>query len=93
MKLISFPEQTTVFAKDQPAYEPLPAYRFNDAEGRIACCWQLSWKERLSLLFTGRIWHQIFTFNHPLQPQLLSVEKPEMSISTGPRGRGNGPSD
>lgn len=77
MKLIEFPEQTLVIAKDQPQYQPLPAYRFQDRrgklEGRIACCWQLSWKERLQLLFTGRVWHQILTFNQPLQPQLLSI--------------------
>jgi hypothetical protein len=80
MKLIEFPQQTVVIAKDQPEYNPLPAYRFGDAEGRIACCWSLSWRERLRVLFTGRIWHQILTFNQPLQPQLLTIEKPDMPL-------------
>lgn len=79
MELIEFPEQTTVYAKDQPEYRPLPAHHFCDAEGRIACCWSLSWRERLQVLLTGRIWHQVLTFNRPLQPQLLTVEKPGMS--------------
>ena len=79
MKIVEFPEATTVYAKDQPQYLPLPAHRFGDADGRIACCWRLSWRERLQILFTGRIWHQVLTFNQPLQPQLLSVEKPEMT--------------
>ena len=78
MKLVEFPEQTVVIAKDQPPYKPLPAHRFNDDSGRIACCWELNWHERLTVLFRGRIWHQVLTFNQPLQPQLLSVKKPEM---------------
>lgn len=78
MKLIEFPEQTVVIAKDQPEYEPLPAHVFHDATGRIACCWRLTWRERFKLLFTGLIWHQVLTFGHALQPQLLTVEKPDM---------------
>lgn len=78
MNLIEFPEQTVVIAKDQPQYNPLPAYQFRDEQGRIACCWALTWKERLRLLWTGRLWHQVLTFDQPLQPQLLTVEKPEM---------------
>jgi hypothetical protein len=89
MKLIEFPEQTVVIAKDQPEYYGMPAhcFRANPEEGRIACCWRLSWWERLTLLATGRIWHQILTFNHPLQPQLLTVEKPDMPMPLKPKGR------
>lgn len=79
MRLIEFPEQTVVIAKNQPEYRPLPAHRFGDAQGRIACCWRLSFLERVRVLFTGIIWHEILTFNQPLQPQLLSIEKPPMS--------------
>lgn len=79
MNLIEFPEQTVIIAKDQPEYLPLPAHRFaGDTQGRIAFCWQLTWRERLVVLFRGRIWHEVLTFNHPLQPQLLTVTKPEM---------------
>jgi hypothetical protein len=79
MKLIEFPEQTTVIAKDQPEYHPLPAHRFkNDRQGRIAFCWQLTWRERLIVLFAGKLWHQVLTFNGPLQPQMMTVEKPHM---------------
>ena len=31
-----------------------------------------------ALLIRGRIWHEVLTFNHPLQPQLLSIDKPDM---------------
>ncbi len=79
MKLIEFPEQTVVIAKDQPQYNPLPAYRYpDDPQGRIAFCWSMTWKERLQCLITGRLWHEVLTFNRPLQPQKLGVNKPEM---------------
>ncbi len=79
MNLVEFPEQTVVIAKDQPEYLPLPAYRFaNDPEGRIVCCWRLTWRERLSVLLRGTVWHQVLTFNGPLQPQLLATDKPDM---------------
>ncbi|SRR6266550_315405 len=79
MHLETFAEVNVVFAEGQPEYEPLPAHRFNDPlQGRIVCCWKLNFIERIKILFTGRIWHQILTFDSPLQPQLLSVEKPEM---------------
>ncbi len=81
MNLIEFPEQTVVIAKDQPEYMPLPAYRFaNDPQGRIVCCWALTWGERFRLLLTGKVWHQVLTFNQSLQPQLLTGDKPEMPI-------------
>ena len=85
MKLIGFPEQTVVIAKDQPEYLPLPAHRFEgDAQGRIAFCWQLSWRERLSVLLRGVLWHQVLTFNQPLQPQFLAIEKPAMPSASVP---------
>lgn len=79
MDIISFPEQTTVFAENQPEYRPLPAHHFGDESGTIACCWSLTWRERLRVLLSGKIWHQVLTFHQPLQPQLLTVEKPVMA--------------
>ncbi len=80
MQLVEFDEQTVVIAKDQPEYLPLPAhYLVGDPEGRVTCCWQLTWKERLAVLFRGKVWQQVLTFNQPLQPQLLLVDKPEMT--------------
>lgn len=80
MTLIEFPEQTVVIAKDQPEYLPLPAHRLaGDQQGRIACCWKLTWRERLAVLFRGILWHQVLTFNQPLQPQLLTTTKPDMA--------------
>ncbi len=79
MKLEYFPEHNIVFAKDQPEYDPLPARVFkNDPQGRVVFCWGLSWRERLAVFFTGKIWHQVLTFHRPLQPQLATVNKPRM---------------
>ena len=79
MNIINFSEQTCVFAKDQPQYRPLPAHiDKGDPEGRLTCCWSLTWRERLRVLWTGKLWHQVLTFNQPLQPQLLLTEKPPL---------------
>jgi hypothetical protein len=78
MHTISFPEQSTSFAKNQSEYKPLPAYAHNDPQGTITCAWHLPFLARLHLLFTGRIWHSVWTFHDPLQPQRLSVDKPYM---------------
>lgn len=73
---VSFPEQTTVVAKDQPEYKPLPAHI--SSSGALTCCWRLSFRERLWVLFTGHVWQIVLTFHSPLQPQILIVSKPEM---------------
>lgn len=71
MKPIEFDKMTCVYAKDQKEYLPLPVHKYPD--GTITCCWQLTLKERIRLLFTGVIWCRILTFNKPLQPHLLTV--------------------
>ncbi len=79
MNTIPFPEQTTTYAKDQPQYSPLPAHIDRaDPNGTVTCCWRMSWRERLTVLVKGVIWHQVWTFHKPLQPQLLTVDKPEL---------------
>ena len=84
MDLIEFPEQTVVIAKNQPEYLPLPAHRFaNDPRGRITFCWRLTWRERLRVLWTGLLWHEVLTFDRPLQPQRLSTDKPDMLAREG----------
>lgn len=84
MKLTHFPEQNLVVAENQPPYTPMPAYYMGTREGHIVCCWKLSFRERLSVLLSGRVWHQILTFNQPLQPQLLSISKPSMQWKPNP---------
>jgi hypothetical protein len=78
MKIVEFPEQNVIYAKDQPQYWPLPAFKLpNDARGQVICCWKLTWIERIKIAFTGKIWHSMLTFNKPLQPQMMWVDKPK----------------
>lgn len=80
MKPVMFDECTTVFAKHQAPYCPLPGHINQlDGRGKATFCWGLDWKDRLRVLFTGRVWQQVLTFNQSLQPQLLSTTKPHMS--------------
>ena len=74
MKPIKFTEQNCVYAKDQPEYLPLPVHKTED--GMVISCWALTWRERLRVLLTGRMWWSVLTFNHPLQPQSPQVESP-----------------
>lgn len=83
MKAISFPEQTLIIAKDQPEYQPLPAHVGWIDEDKslhgVTFCWKLSFRERVKLFFTGKLWHRVMTFNKPLQPVLLDVNKPRFN--------------
>jgi hypothetical protein len=81
MKPIEFEEQNCVYAEDQPEYLPLPVFKEKGEEGAVTSCWALTWRaltwrERLRLLWTGRVWLTVWTFNEPLQPQLLRVNYP-----------------
>lgn len=74
MQPVEFTQQNGILAKEQPQYLPLPVYRTKD--GLTISCWRLSFKERLKLLFTGRMWVHMLTFNQPLQPLFLDVDDP-----------------
>lgn len=71
MRAIEFPEHNIVFAKDQPEYQPLPARKTDD--GKVTSCWRLTWRERLAVLFGGRVYVTQLTFNQSLQPLLPST--------------------
>ncbi len=66
--------EITTYAEDQPEYLPLPAHRQPD--GTVTTRWRLSFKEWLQLLWTGDLWLQVLTYNHPLQPVKLSTTCP-----------------
>jgi len=72
MKPIKFDGHNMVYAKDQPEYLPLPVYK--NKVGNVTSCWGMSLKERLKVLFTGKIFVSIRTFNNPLQPQRVTID-------------------
>ena len=70
----SLPE--TVFAKDQPEYEPLPVFKFDD--GAVLSRWRLTFWERLRVLWFGDVYLWQLTFNRPLQPVMLEAKRPDL---------------
>jgi len=78
MKPIEFKEQNVVFAKNQPEYQPLPAFKIDSKQGEVISCWHLSFFERLRVLLTGKIWVSLMSFNTPLTPIFMSTKKSDM---------------
>jgi hypothetical protein len=76
MTPIKYKYCNTVFAEAQPEYLPLPAWLSADTERRVVTCWKLSWRERLKILITGRLWFSQLTFGDPAQPLLPEVHCP-----------------
>lgn len=74
MKPITFKESNVVYAKDQPEYLQLPAYRNHC--GDVICLWKLNILERIKIVFTGKLWLHVLTFNHPLQPLRPTLDFP-----------------
>ena len=74
---VNFKENNIEFAKDQLPYLPLPAWKKPDDEkGTVVCCWKASLKERLQILFTGRLYLSLLSFNKPLTPNRIYAENP-----------------
>ena len=84
MKLKTFKECNITYAEHQPPYLPLPAHRSRD--GEVTACWGLSFRERLKVLITGRIFLQTLTFNRPLQPLRMFSKKPNLISDDTERG-------
>jgi hypothetical protein len=70
MKPIKFKGHNLVLAENQEEYHPLPVCDERTPEGTKVSCWQLTWKERILILFTGRLFISQFTFGHSYQPIL-----------------------
>lgn len=74
MDVVKFKECNITYAENQPEYLPLPALKMDD--GEIVTCWKPSIKEKLKIVFKGKIWLNVLTFNKPLQPLRMSANKP-----------------
>jgi hypothetical protein len=64
-----------ILAKDQPEYRDLPVLIWGKPIVYVSR-WELTWKERWKLFWSGSIWIQQMTFGGKLQPQLPSVYEP-----------------
>ena len=78
MKPIEFKDQNVVFAKDQPEYMPLPALLLDTPRGEVISCWKMSLRDRIKILFTGKVWLSLVSFNKPLMPSYLSANRKEV---------------
>ena len=78
MKPIKFKHQNSTYAKNQLEYQPLPALKIEGEEGHVVSCWKMSFKERIIVLFTGKIWMNLMSFNKPLMPSFLSVNRKDV---------------
>jgi len=76
MKPIRFKQYTTIYAENQPPYIPLPVYEDDVKGGRVLHCWQLSFLERLKILFTGKLWIHVANFGKKLQPIKPMINNP-----------------
>ena len=77
MEPIKFDGANVVYGANQPEYKPLPAERRPGPCGEIVTCWELSPDELKRVQETGKIWLGVLTFGQPLQPVIMSVDKPE----------------
>lgn len=82
MEPIKFEGVNVVYGENQPEYMPLPAEKRIPEKtdrffGEVLTCWKLSPEELKKIQETGIIWLSLLTFGQPLQPIMLSVEKPE----------------
>jgi len=78
MKPVEFKHQNIVFAEGQPEYESLPALLIDSPQGEVISCWKMSFKERVKVLFFGRVWVSLMSFNKPLTPSYISVNRKEV---------------
>lgn len=70
MKPIKFKGSNLTLAENQPQYQQLPVCYQGGTEATMTSCWKLSWKERIRLLFKGKLFISQLTFHSPLQPIL-----------------------
>ena len=77
MKAIKFKGCNVEFAKNQDEYKTLPA-SLNKDEGIVTTCYKLSYMDLLKVIFTRKVWLGQMTFNKPLQPQKISVNRNDL---------------
>ncbi len=78
MEAVNFPEMNTKYAKHQEEYKTLPAFKAQDEEGIVITCWKLTFWERVKLLWKAHLWLNMMTFNKPLTPVYMSVDKKDI---------------
>ena len=73
LKAKDFSESNLVYAKDQKEYSPLPVHYSKN--GEVTSCWELNDEQIEKIKETKCLWLHVLTFNQPLQPLAMSVDK------------------
>ena len=58
-------------------YEKLPS-SLDREKGMVITCYKLSCMDSLKVIFTRKVWLGQITFDKPLQPQKLSVNRKDL---------------
>jgi len=87
MKPIKFREQNKVYGENQKPFLPLPVYEDDVQGGRVFHCWQLTFRERIKILFTGKLWISVLNFGRGLQPVKPMVDIPFKKIKQNGKNR------
>ncbi|MCS3000921.1 hypothetical protein NXW41_22285 [Bacteroides thetaiotaomicron] len=78
MKPKKIQEANVVYGEGQPEYKPLPAHKTK--EGQAIFCFELDEAERKKIAETGELWVSLLTFNQPLQPIFITINKSDLFI-------------
>lgn len=77
MKPIQFKEQNSRYGHNQDEYNDLFAHKTNDENGIVVTKWKFSFWDKVKILLYRNMWVSILTFNEPLQPIKISMNKKE----------------
>lgn len=73
MEPVKLKGMNAVYGKEQNEYFDLPSYR--NEKGDVTTVWKLTFKEKIKILFGSDIILRIKTFNKPLQPVSMFLDK------------------
>ena len=70
-KTLSPARYTKKYSSEVEGIDPLPIYTNSE---QCVSCWQMSWRERFSALFFGKVWLQVLSGeSHP--PVFIRVQR------------------
>ena len=78
MKPTKFKHQNIVFGKGQKEYQQLPALKIDTPEGNVITCWKLTFWDRIRVLFLGRVWLNLMSFNNVVTPSYMSTDRKDL---------------
>ena len=58
--------------------ESVRSQEMPEDRGVVVTLWKFSWRERLQLALAGRLYLTVATFNQPLQPVQITLDKPKL---------------